>query len=74
MDQLHTFLFGDEDYTPSEVVKERSQYIIDETGYDENTSYSEENYTLSGDELEEKDAEKKAEIADQEAEEEDSDY
>lgn len=74
VDQLHTFLFGDEDYTPSEVVKERSQYIIDETGYDENTSYSDENYTLSGDELEEKDEEKKAEIADQEAEEEDSDY
>ncbi len=66
VDQLHTFLFGDEDYTPSEVVKERSQYIIEETGYDENTSYSDENYTLNGDEVEQKDGEKKQEIKEQE--------
>lgn len=33
--QLHQFLFEDKDYTPSETVLERSQYIIDKSGLDE---------------------------------------
>lgn len=69
VDQLHTFLFGDEDYTPSQVVKERSQHTIEVSGYDEDTSYSDENFTFSGDELEEMDDEKKKEIESQEEEE-----
>lgn len=74
VDQLHTFLFGDEDYTPSQTVKERSQETIERTGYDENTSYSDENFTLSGDEVEENDDEKKKEIESQEEQSEEEEY
>ncbi len=37
--QLHAFIYGDEDYQPSETVMERSYYIEDDTGlgYDEAT-------------------------------------
>ena len=51
VDQLHIFLFGDEDYEPSEDVVERSNYIIERTGFSEDTAVSDENYQSSGDEL-----------------------
>ena len=33
--ELHQFLFNDDDYTPSETVKNYSQIIIDDSGFDE---------------------------------------
>ena len=33
--ELHQFLFSDDDYTPSETVKNYSQIIIDDSGFDE---------------------------------------
>lgn len=66
VDQLHTFLFEDEEYEPSKTVKERSQYLIERTGYDENTKASSENFQLSGDEIEEIDKQKQSEIENKE--------
>ena len=54
VDQLHIFLFGDEDYEPSDDVVERSNYIINQTGFSEDTTVSDKNYQSSGDELSEK--------------------
>lgn len=74
VDQLHEFLFEDEEYTPSQVVKERSEYLIEKTGYDENTSASDENFTLNGEEIEKQDEEKKSEIESQQESEEYDEY
>ncbi|MEE0421643.1 MAG: LCP family protein [Lachnospiraceae bacterium] len=51
VDQLHTFLFDNEDYEPSSDVKERSDYIIEKTGFTEDSAASSENYQGTGEEL-----------------------
>jgi len=51
VDELHTFLFDNEKYTPSADVLERSNYIIERTGFTEDTASSSENYQSNGDEL-----------------------
>ena len=51
VDELHDFLFENEEYTPSGAVLERSDYIIEKTGYSEDSSSSSENYKSTGDEL-----------------------
>jgi len=51
VEQLHEFLFENERYIPSRTVLERSARIIDLTGYDENTSASDENYRATGEDL-----------------------
>ena len=48
VDLLHTFLFDNEEYTPSADVISRSRTIIEKTGYDENTAASDENFQTSG--------------------------
>lgn len=58
VDELHTFLFENEAYTPSKGVIERSDHIIEQTGYSEDTSSSSENYQSNGDELTTEDKEK----------------
>jgi len=63
--ELHKFLFGNENYTPSAKVLEISRQITEDTGYDENTNASSENFTLNGDELESNDENKKQEIESQ---------
>lgn len=51
VDELHTFLFENDDYSPSSTVIARSNEIIELTGYDENTAASDENYQSTGEEL-----------------------
>ncbi|MGN0360605.1 MAG: LCP family protein [Hominisplanchenecus sp.] len=51
VDELHSFLFENEEYTPSQDVIERSNYIVERTGFSEDTASSSENYQSSGDEL-----------------------
>ncbi len=58
VDELHTFLFDNEKYTPSADVLERSSYIINMTGFTEDTASSSENYQSQGDELTTEDKEK----------------
>ncbi len=58
VDQLHTFLFENEEYTPSVDVIERSDYIINRTGYTEDTSSSSENYQSNGEQLKTEDKDK----------------
>ena len=60
VDELHTFLFANEDYTPSEEVIERSDYIINQTGFSEDSASSSENYQSDGDELVTEDKDKLA--------------
>lgn len=43
--QLHEYLFGDSDYQPSQEVINRSQAIINATGYDDASQASTENFT-----------------------------
>jgi len=63
--ELHKFLFGNENYTPSAKVLEISRQITEDTGYDENTNANSENFTLNGDEIESNDENKKQEIESQ---------
>jgi LCP family protein required for cell wall assembly len=56
--ELHQFLFENEDYTPSEDVLERSNYIINKTGFSEDSASSSENYQSNGEELLTEDKEK----------------
>ena len=58
VDELHTFLFDNEEYTPSADVLERSNYIIERTGFTEDTASSSENYQSNGDELTTEDKQK----------------
>lgn len=60
VDELHTFLFENEEYTPSEEVIERSDYIINKTGFTEDSASSSENYQSDGDTLVTEDKEKLA--------------
>lgn len=60
--ELHRFLFEKEDYSPSKELLEINAKIIEDTGYDENTNASSENFILHGDEVDRKDETKKQEI------------
>ena len=48
--RLHDYLFGIKEYKPSKDVRERSDQIVEDTGYAKGTAVSKENYTLNGEE------------------------
>lgn len=55
--ELHEFLFGDSQYTPSSNLEEISEEIIAKYGYDDESLASRENYKLNGDNVDQETAE-----------------
>lgn len=50
---LHEFLFANEEYTPSEIIKERSRFVIEKTGFGNEYVPDERKYLIDEDDLEE---------------------
>lgn len=63
VEELHAYLFEEEDYQASAKVKEISAQIVEDTGYDEDTDASRENFTTqTGEDFEETEASSEKEM------------